>query len=299
MTWTGRGVPCQRWLGGDSTFVPGTLTGAEGAYDLRCDIHDLRAYEVALIPGDKEARAFVEMHHYSRSYPAARIRVGLYYRGRLVGVAVFSHPPSEKVLARLPCERMAGVELGRLVLLDGVPGNAESWFLARCFVLLREAGIEALISHSDPVPRSALDGQVILPGHVGVVYQSTNAVYCGRTKRSLLALLPDGTVFSARSMSKIRGRERGYRYCIEQLVSAGAAPPASDLMPQEELTAWMWQAIGAVCRRVEHGGNHRYVWSMTRALRRAVAEMATGQPYPKQLDALVVRPAAPPLLLAA
>jgi len=244
VTWTGRGVPCQRWRDGDGTFVPGTLTAVEA-------VCDLRSYEVALIPGDMSARQFVEAHHYSRSYPAARIRVGLYHQGLLVGVAVFSHPPSEKVLARLPCERMAGIELGRLVLLDDVPGNAESWFLARCFVLLRAAGIEVLISHSDPVPRRALDGRIILPGHVGVVYQSTNAVYCGRTKSSLLVLLPDGTVFSARSMSKIRRRERGYRYCIEQLVAAGATPPASDLLPQEELTAWMWGAIRGICRRVD------------------------------------------------
>lgn len=278
MTWTGRGVPCQRWCDGASTFVPALVAD---------DVHDLRSYEVALIPGDKEARAFVEAHHYSGSYPAARIRVGLYHRGALVGVAVFSHPPSEKVLARLPCERMAGVELGRLVLLQHVPGNAESWFLARCFTLLRASGIEVLVSHSDPVPRSSADGQIILPGHVGVVYQSTNAIYCGRTKRNLLALLPDGTVFSARSMSKIRKRERGYRYCVEQLVEAGATPPASDLMPQEELTAWMWSAIAAVCRRVSHGGNHRYVWPLRKSLRADVARMASGQPYPKAIDALV------------
>lgn len=279
--WTGNGEPCQRWNNGATSFRTDEL-----------DPRDLSRYEVAVIKSDNIARAFVERHHYSRSYPAARFRVGLHFASELVGVAVFSHPPSEKVLAKLPCDRMAGVELGRFVLREGVPGNGESWFLARCFEHLRRVGYEALISHSDPVARTALDGSVILPGHIGTIYQATssagiNAVYAGRTKQNLLALLPDGTVFSSRSMSKIRKRERGYRYCVDQLVAAGAVPPSSDLMPQAELTAWMWDAIAKVCRRVHHAGNHRYVWALnkrSRAVREGVQKLSCGKPYPKTLD---------------
>ncbi len=282
--WTGSGTPCQRWRDGASSFRTD-------------DITDLSKYEVAIIAGDNVAREFVERHHYSRSYPAARLRVGLYRGSELAGVAVFSHPPSEKVLARLPCERLAGVELGRFILLDDVPGNGESWFLAQCFGHLRAAGFEALVSHSDPVGRRALDGSVILPGHVGTIYQATSArggtsaVYAGRTKSNLLALLPDGTVFSSRSMSKIRKRERGYRYCIEQLITHGATPPSSDLMPQEELTAWMWGAIAQTCRRMKHAGNHRYLWALTKGLKKQVNELALRDAagakvaYPKFLDA--------------
>lgn len=100
----------------------------------------------------------------------------------IVGVDVFSHPPSERVLARLPCDRMAGVELGRLVLLsgeNGVPGNGESFFLGRCFRHLREAGIEALISHSDPVPRRALDGSY-LTGQFFLIPCATNLAAVSR-----------------------------------------------------------------------------------------------------------------------
>lgn len=237
------------------------------------------AYEVAEITGDKVARAFVEQHHYSGSYPAARLRIGLYRSGALVGVAVFSHPPSEKVLARLPCERLAGVELGRFVLLDDVPGNGESWFLARCFRYLRARGFEALVAHSDPVPRITSSGIVVMPGHVGTIYQATNAVYGGRTKATLLALLPNGSVFSARCMSKIRRRESGHRYAIAQLVEAGAAPPA----PGADLAAWMRTSISAVCRRVRHGGNHRYLWAIDRRLCRAISNLASGASYPKMV----------------
>ena len=56
------------------------------------------------------------------------------------------------------------VELGRLVLLDEVPGNGESWFIARCFELLRREGIVGVLSFSDPVPRTTADGRKVLPG---------------------------------------------------------------------------------------------------------------------------------------
>src|SRR6185503_11808839 len=129
----------------------------------------------------------------------------------LVGTAVFSHPPSEKVLGKLPCERLEGVELGRLVLLPSVKGNGETWFLARSFELLRANGFRVLLSHSDPVPRKNIDGKLVLPGHVGQIYQATNAVYAGRTKPTLHVLKPDGTIFSPRNMTKIRRAERGHK----------------------------------------------------------------------------------------
>lgn len=251
------------------------------------EIIDTRAYEVAEIPDDNTAKAFVEEHHYSGTYPAARERYGLYRGALLVGVAVFSHPPNEAVLRRLPCERMAGIELGRFVLLSDVPGNGESWFLARCFEHLRASGIEALVSHSDPLPRRDTSGKLVLPGHVGNIYQATNAIYGGRTKARSLWILPDGTVFSERAMSKIRSRDRGYRYAIDQLVRHGATRPL-DL--GQDLAAWLREQLPRVARRVKHRGNHRYLWALNKQIRRAVAALAVvdenGDPvkYPKQLD---------------
>jgi hypothetical protein len=93
-----------------------------------------REYEIAEIPGDREAKAFVQTHHYAATYPAARFRYGLYHHGDLVGVAVFSHPSNDLVLTSVfPGDLLDSVELGRFVLLDSVPGNGETWFLARTF----------------------------------------------------------------------------------------------------------------------------------------------------------------------
>lgn len=261
-------------------------------------------YEVVPTSSDKIAKAFVQQHHYAGTFPAARERVLLYRKAtaELVGTAVFSHPASEDVLAKLPCERLAGVELGRFVLLDNVPGNGETWFLGKCFDHLRSVGIECLLSHSDPVPRRTAAGEVVMPGHVGTIYQATNAVYAGRARDQLMNLLPDGTCFSERSMSKIRCAEAGWERECMVLVKHGAEAPfglvagGSKGDPRwHARREWMWRAIGQVCRRLEHAGNHRYVWALDRSIRKAVAAMAVraegadpirtpNGSYPKHVD---------------
>lgn len=266
----------QRWREGRDSYRPAG------------EVIATSKYEIAAIDGDgsdKIAKGFVEAHHYSGSYPAARERVGLYRGGELAGVAVFSHPSSEAVLAPLPCDRLEGVELGRFVLLDDVPGNGESWFLARCLEILRARGYRALLSHSDPVPRRTAAGELVLPGHVGTIYQATNAVYAGRSGRELHVLKPDGTIFSPRSMTKIRRWERGAQKCVDELVAIGAeSPTAADLASRDARRAWMWREIFATCRRMPHHGNHRYLWAIDRRLRRDVAKLATGDAYPKARD---------------
>jgi len=251
---------CQRWRSGRAAYRPAGEPIRTADYD------------VAFIADDNTAKRFVLAHHYSASYPAARARVGLYRRGELAGVAVFSVPMSAAVLDRLPGPREAAVELGRLVLLDDVPANGESWFIARCFKLLRERGFEGVVSHADPVARAAADGAPVFPGHIGCIYQASNAIYAGLTTARVLRLLPDGSVFSARSISKVRARERGWRYAAQQLVDAGAEEPSADT------AAWLRSAIASVTRPLRHGGNHRYLFGLTRAVSR---RLPASMPYPK------------------
>ncbi len=232
-----------------------------------------RDYEVAAIPDDTTAKGFVVAHHYSRCFPAARFRVGLYRRSELVGVAVFSMPCSAQVLDALPCRDQGGVELGRFVLLDDVPGNGETWFLARAFALLRREGYAGVLSFSDPHPRATAAGHVVFPGHIGTIYQAGNAVYLGRGSARTLRVLPDGTVFSARAISKVRAKERGWRYAAGILERAGAAPPGSDLR------AWLREWLPRLTRTVRHPGMHLYAWGLERAVSRL---LPPSQPYPKK-----------------
>lgn len=236
-----------------------------------------REYDVAAIADDGTARAFVEGHHYSRSYPAARVRVGLYRRGVLVGVAVFSHPCNDRVLTiTFPVTpTLATIELGRFVLLDEVPGNGETWFLARCFELLRQRAILGVVSFSDPVPRSAVDGRAVFPGHIGTIYQAHNARYLGRGTPDLLRVLPDGTVLSPRTQQKIRAGERGWRAAVELLGRYGADVIA-DGAPRADRLEWLTTWLPRLTRRVRHPGNHKYAWSLSRRLR-----LAASLAYPK------------------
>jgi hypothetical protein len=242
---------------------------------------DTRAYEVAPIDGagaDNIARDFIVAHHYSGSMPAARERIGLYRGGALVGVIVFSHPAQDKVLACLPVPKAEAVELGRLVLLDDVPANGESWFIARAFEVMRARGYTGIVSFADPVARSSVAGEVVKPGHVGLIYQATNALYAGLATARTLRLLPDGCVFSERTRSKIRGRERGWQHAVEQLVAAGAAPP-EHTREAADLHAWVTRELPRVTRPLKHGGNHRYLFPLTPQVRRCL--YGPWLPYPK------------------
>lgn len=217
-------------------------------------------YEVAQIPDDKTARAFVEAHHYSGSYPAARARFGLFCGAALVGVCVFSQPVRGDVLDVLPGN--AGVELGRLVLLDEVPANGESWFVARAFELLR-ADFDGVLSFADPTR-----------GHVGTVYQASNACYLGQAGRRTIRVFPDGSVLSARAISKVRAGERGWRYAAALLERYGAEPLRDPAGGRQWLATW----LPRLTRTARHPGNHRYLWALDRRLRRALPESL---PYPK------------------
>jgi hypothetical protein len=256
-------IACQRWRDRRDSYRP-------AGEPIRTAL-----YDVARIDSDRIARAFVEQHHYSGSFPAARARFGLYRRDELVGVAVLSQPPSQAALevsCPLPVDASARAELGRFVLLDNVPANGESWFLARCFDLAARDGFAGIVAHSDPWQRTNAHGEAVFAGHLGTIYQATNATYRGLTKPSTQRLLPDGTVLSPRALSKLRLRDRGWRYVVELLLRHGAPEPDGDWR------AWCTRAIGAVSRTYRHRGNHRYLWALDRRLRR---HLPASLPYPK------------------
>ncbi len=250
------------------------------------EVVDLRRIEVAGIARDV-ARSFVERHHYAHSYPAGRFAFGLFQAGALSGVAVFSQPVNDLSTACLPGERLERVELGRFVLLDHVGANAETWLLARCFEELRRAGLSGVVSFSDPVPRQTATGHLVMPGHVGIIYQAHNAVYLGRSKAERRRLLPDGTVVHNRALAKIRNGERGCRTAVESLVSHGARPPRRD----EDLRGWLSRELPRITRSVPHCGNHKYAWTLRRRDRRHLQRYLERQvghaiPYPKVVDTL-------------
>lgn len=268
---------CQRWRDGGHSW----RHVSEGGFDRT-------RFEVAPIADDATVKAFVERHHYSRSYPAARLRAGLFERGELVGAAVFGVPMAEKVLtSAFPHldPYVESLELSRFVLLDRVPANAESWFLAQAFRDVAEVGLRGVVAFSDPMPRQLADGTVLSPGHVGTIYQASNGLHAAErgTARTLL-VGPDGRVFSARSAQKIRAQERGHEYAEAQLVALGATPRAAG----DDATAWLRRALDeAGVQRVRHPGNYRYLFRLgrTRTERNRVVVGFAPAPYPKRAAA--------------
>lgn len=259
---------CQRWRDRRESYRPAR------------EVVRTSELDVVAIANDATPRAFVEQHHYSGSYPSALERFGLYRRGQLAGVAVFSYPTNDKSLVNIFPRLDVGtesMELGRLVLLDEVGANAESYFVARCFEQLRALGVRGIRSDSDPIARATSDGRTVTPGHVGTVYQALNGRYLGRGTARTLYLLPDGTALSARSMQKIRKAERGWLGAAARLhraVDVEAIEAAADAGARR---AWL-ALVTRQLRRIRHPGNHRYAWALDRRVRLELPAMS----YPKR-----------------
>jgi hypothetical protein len=243
------------------------------------DVFDPDRYFVAEIFDDTTAAEFITSLHYSGSYVAARLRYGLYRvdwpKSRLVGVAVLSVPANRKVLTNVfpglePYDE--SLELGRFVLLEEVPYNAESWFLAEVRRLAaKEHAIKGWVSFSDPVARFTLAGQLVKPGHQGTIYKASNATRAGRSTKRTLILMRDGLVFSARAAQKIRKREQGAEYATRWLMGYGARAPRAF----EDPAVWLREVLedpGMEVRRLPHPGNHRFLFvlGVTKLQRAAV-----------------------------
>jgi hypothetical protein len=200
----------------------------------------------------------------------------------LVGVAVFGNGGFKPVLTNAfpdlePYTESA--ELARFVLLDEVPANAESWFLARVFELAAREGMRGIVSFSDPIKRIAQDGRVVMPGHIGLIYQATNATYTGQATPRTVWQLPDGSIFNEQKLGKIRQQKQGHEYSEQELCSWGARPRRR----REDPRTWLQQAradIGA--RTLRHPGNHRYLFTLGDRRERRAVSLGFGQlPYPK------------------
>lgn len=164
-------------------------------------------------------------------------------------------------------------------MLDEVPANGETWFVGRCFELLRAKGIVGVISFSDPETRTNSHGDAVFGGHVGTIYQAHNGTYLGRGTARTLRILPDGSVLSDRAIQKLRSGVKGWRYTADRLVRFGADRPG------EDLKAWAAHWLQKLTRPQRHAGNHKYAWGLTRQVKRS---LPTGLPYPKQRDQLGV-----------
>lgn len=277
-------IPCQRWNRRRDSYRPAG------------EPINVARYGVAPI-SEAMAKPWVKAHHYSGSYPVARSRIGLwestgpFTKPELVGVAVYSVPMSQRVLPKWTGveDTLNAVELGRLVLLDRVAGNGESWFLSRAHRAMAAElpMVRAIMSCSDPVKRRNTDGTVVMPGHVGCIYQAMNARHVGRTGRATLNLTPDGQVVSKRAISKVVHGETGVDYVQRQLQAMGA--PARQLHEDGGAYIRRLKSSGWL-GRFRHPGNLVYVWAVgpdKRARKAATRSFKPALAYPKAASTVV------------
>lgn len=266
---------CQRWTKKRMSFRP-------AGEPFRSDRH-----EVVLL-SEKEARDFCGKHHYSGSMPPARLRVGMLRKmplqaEQLVGLAVFSVPMQAAALTKyLKADMESGVELGRFFCTADVESNGESWFIGQSNKLLqRDTKIRSVLSYSDPMERLNESGEVIKPGHIGIIYQSVGASLLGRSSARTLVFSRSGHVISERGLSKIRTEESGAAYAYRQLLAAGAPERHFGEHPAD----YVRRALDCgVFSKVKHPGNYVYAWACGDKEERRIGRERIGPslPYPKK-----------------
>ena len=182
-------------------------------------------YHVEKISG-RQTIDFVKRHHYSRGCHNGPMGWGLFDADQLIGAIAFATPSSENVRASVfgPEYKNAVTELHRLVILDSTPTNTESWFIARSLKALHQ---------SRPCLRGVLSFADSTEGHIGTIYQASNALYCGMTSATMFYRDETGRLRhprqSGRNITMREAKERGwsaerrsakYRYLF--LIGSGA-----------------------------------------------------------------------------
>lgn len=177
----------------------------------------------------KIGKEFIKKHHYSHGVHNGPMCYGLFDNRELVGVLAFATPCSENV-----CASVFGVEhkrkvteLHRLVLLDHVQKNMESWFISRVLRQLKKdrPNYKAVLTFADATQ-----------GHIGVIYQATNAIYTGMSGKATFYLDQDGRLRHP--------RQNGQNITPEMALHRGWKPTKRDgkhryvyLLPQDKKEA--------------------------------------------------------------
>jgi hypothetical protein len=106
--------------------------------------------------------------HYAHRIPSISYAFGLFDAGLMCGVVTYGTPPSAPLRSGICGPEYASIvlELNRLVIDKGAPANGASHLIGRSLRLL-------------PRPRIVVSFADTGAGHIGYVYQATNAIYTG------------------------------------------------------------------------------------------------------------------------
>lgn len=167
-------------------------------------------YQVSRI-SCKVAKEYIIANHYTHGcHNSPSPCYGLFDKEKLIGVLMFATPCSEAVRSSVFGKGYENwvTELHRLHILDVTPKNTESWFISRCFKLLKQdkPEIRAIISFSDSTQ-----------GHEGIIYRATHFYYCGTSRVATFYLDSSGRLHHPRqngvNITKELANTKGWKPC--------------------------------------------------------------------------------------
>lgn len=153
----------------------------------------------------KDVDEFCHRWHYAGGGGNMTWNYGLWDAHTLVGVVSYNLPTMPACASFFGQERWHWVaHMGRLVCAELAPRNTESRLIAGSLRLLKE---------DRPILRAVVTYAAIGQGHVGYVYQATNALYCGMTASSHFYLDKEGkrrAPKQGKNLSMKKATERGW-----------------------------------------------------------------------------------------
>lgn len=121
----------------------------------------------------QQTKDWILKKHYAKRMPSISFSFGLYINDSLYGIVCFGSPPSQPLCRGVCGEeyRKDVLELNRLVINSGVPKNSASFLVGNALKLLPKKRW-IIVSYADTSMK-----------HVGYIYQATNFIYTGLSKK--------------------------------------------------------------------------------------------------------------------
>jgi hypothetical protein len=168
--------------------------------DTFCRVSDMR---VSPVPAG-DVNEFCRRWHYTNGGGSTLWNYGLWDGDTLVGVVSYNLPTMPACSAFFGKEHWEWVvHMGRLVCADDAPRNSESRLIA---------GSLRLLKRDRPVARACVTYAAVSVGHIGYVYQATNALYLGTTQPDRYLIDDKGRRRSPRSRPEGSGTNEADQY---------------------------------------------------------------------------------------
>lgn len=121
----------------------------------------------------EDTKDFILNKHYAQRMPSVSYSYGLFFKNRHVGVLTIGKPASHSLCVGICGEKYSSkvFELNRLITVDGLHRNSLSFFVGSVMRDLKEEEL-IIVSYADTGMN-----------HNGYIYQATNFIYTGATKR--------------------------------------------------------------------------------------------------------------------